>query len=128
MSLPRRLARLNRVGLNRVTRHVAPWLPGLAVVEHRGRRSGRRYRTPVTVFRTPTGYVIALTYGPRCDWVQNVVTAGEADLIIRRHRIRVTAPRVYRDGSRQAVGFLVRAALAVLRVDDFLALERALTA
>ena len=27
MPLPRRVARLNRIGLNRVARHVAVWLP-----------------------------------------------------------------------------------------------------
>ena len=29
-------------GLNRVTRRVAPWMPGFGVVAHAGRRSGRR--------------------------------------------------------------------------------------
>jgi hypothetical protein len=52
MPLRRTVARLNRNGLNRVMRHVAPWLPGLTVVVHRGRRSGRSYRTPVNLFRT----------------------------------------------------------------------------
>jgi len=29
MPIPRAVGRWNKVGLNRVTRHVAPWLPGL---------------------------------------------------------------------------------------------------
>jgi hypothetical protein len=36
---------------NRVTRPLVCWLPGFGVVEHAGRRLGRRYRTPVNVFR-----------------------------------------------------------------------------
>jgi len=40
-----------QAGLNRVTRHIAPWMPGLGVVIHRGRRSGRRYETPVNSSR-----------------------------------------------------------------------------
>ena len=32
MPLPRTLARWNKVGLNRVTKHVAPWMPGFGVV------------------------------------------------------------------------------------------------
>jgi deazaflavin-dependent oxidoreductase (nitroreductase family) len=124
MVLPRRVARLNRIGLNRVARRVAVWLPGFAVVVHRGRRSGRSYRTPVNIFPTPDGYVIVLTYGRSADWVRNVVAAGEADLISRRRIVHVTAPRVYRDPSRQAVGRLARPILALLRVDDFLALQR----
>jgi deazaflavin-dependent oxidoreductase (nitroreductase family) len=123
MPIPRTVARFNRVGLNRVTRHVASWLPGMAVVVHRGRRSGRTYRTPVNIFRTPRGYVLALTYGPGSDWVRNVLAAGEADLIIRRRRVHVTAPRLYHDPSRQAVGHLARPVLALLRVDDFLAVD-----
>ena len=50
MAIPRTVARWNKVGLNRVTRRIAPWMPGFGVVVHRGRRSGRRYRTPVNVF------------------------------------------------------------------------------
>ncbi len=49
MPIPRRVAQLNRVGLNRLTRRLAPWLPGFGVVVHRGRRSGREYHTPVNV-------------------------------------------------------------------------------
>lgn len=124
MVLPRRVARLNRIGLNRVTRRVAVWLPGLAVVVHLGRRSGRSYRTPVNIFPTRDGYVIALTYGPSSDWVRNVLAAGEADLISRRRLMHVTAPRVYRDPSRKAVGRLARPVLALLRVDYFLVLDR----
>jgi deazaflavin-dependent oxidoreductase (nitroreductase family) len=122
MPLTRTVARLNRIGLNRMMRHVAPWLPGMAVVVHRGRRSGRSYRTPVNIFHAPDGHVIALAYGPSSDWVRNVLAAGEADLIVRRRRVHVSAPRLYHDPTRQAVGFLARPILALLRVDDFLAL------
>ena len=72
MPFPRAIARLNRAGLNRLTRHTAPLTPGMGVVIHRGRRSGRHYETPVNVFRTPDGYMFALTYGPESDWVRNV--------------------------------------------------------
>jgi hypothetical protein len=61
---PQWLARLNKVGLNRVAKHVAPSLPGIGVVVHKGRRSGRTYQTPVNVFRTPDGFVIALVLHP----------------------------------------------------------------
>ncbi len=40
-------------------------MPGLGVVVHRGRRSGRLYQTPASVFATEDGFVTALTYGPR---------------------------------------------------------------
>src|SRR5262249_1796055 len=51
MALPRALARFNRLVTNRVLGVVAPWMPPFAVVVHRGRSSGRVYRTPVWAFR-----------------------------------------------------------------------------
>jgi hypothetical protein len=50
--LGRHVARFNPRVTNRITRPLARWLPGFGVVEHAGRRSGRRYRTPVNVFRS----------------------------------------------------------------------------
>jgi F420H(2)-dependent quinone reductase len=77
MPIPVRVARWNKVGLNRVVRRIAPWLPGLGLVVHRGRKSGRSYQTPVTVFPTENGFIIALTYGAEnTDWVKNVQAAG----------------------------------------------------
>lgn len=67
MPFPKVIARWNRVGLNRITRRIAPWAPGFGVVRHRGRRSGRTYETPVNVFTTSTGVRIALTYGADAD-------------------------------------------------------------
>ncbi|MFN8537303.1 MAG: hypothetical protein U0232_07475 [Thermomicrobiales bacterium] len=61
---------------NRVTRVVAGWLPGFAIVVHRGRKSGKEYRTPVNAFRTKEGYRIALTYGSGATGGRNVLTAG----------------------------------------------------
>lgn len=47
-----------------------------SVVQHVGRTSGTRYRTPVVAAATSEGFVIGLPYGPRADWLQNVLTAG----------------------------------------------------
>ena len=57
MPIPRRVGQWNKVGLNRLTRHIAPWMPGFGVIVHRGRRSGRRYQTPVNVFPTADGWL-----------------------------------------------------------------------
>ena len=50
MPLPRRLARFNLLVTNRVLGPFARHAPGFAVVLHVGRRSGRTYRTPVSLF------------------------------------------------------------------------------
>jgi hypothetical protein len=61
MPLSKRVAHFNKHVTNRLTRHIAGWLPGFAIVSHVGRRSGRSYRTPVNVFRVGERYLFALT-------------------------------------------------------------------
>lgn len=124
MPLPRSLARLNRVVTNRVLGPLAGWLPPFATVLHRGRSSGREYRTPVWTFRTGEGFVIALTYGANADWVRNVLTAGGCSLRRLGRLHDVTRPRlvVGRDGRSLMPGVL-RPVLLLLRVREFLELE-----
>ncbi len=124
MVIPRSIARFNRVVTNRISSIVAGWLPGFGIVEHAGRRSGRVYRTPVNVFRTWDGYVIALTYGPDTDWVKNVLAAGGCSVQVRGQRVRLTAPRIVHDADRRSAPPVVRQILAVLDVTEFLHLAR----
>ena len=83
MQLPQRLARFNRYVTNPVQRLWAGWAPTMGIIEHVGRRSGRTYRTPLTVFSTDDGVAILLTYGPDRDWLKNLTAAGGGRL--RRH-------------------------------------------
>jgi deazaflavin-dependent oxidoreductase (nitroreductase family) len=123
MPIPRRVARWNKVGLNRITRHVAPWMPGFGLVVHRGRRSGREYQTPVNVFPADGGFVIALTYGADTDWVKNVQAAGGCELRTRGRVLRVGSPRVYHDETRRGIRPLEREVLRLLGVADFLSVK-----
>jgi deazaflavin-dependent oxidoreductase (nitroreductase family) len=120
--LGRRVARFNTRVTNRLTMPFARLLPGFGVVLHFGRKSGRRYRTPVNVFRTARGYVFALTYGAEAEWVKNVLAAGCCELVTRGRRVRLTAPELRHDPDRRAVPALVRLPLRLLRVTDFLEL------
>ena len=63
--------------VNPLTRLVAGWLPGFGIIQYRGRRSGKDYRTPMNLFRRGDRMVFALTYGPDVQWVRNIVAAGE---------------------------------------------------
>ena len=128
MPLPRTLARWNKAGLNRVTRHVAPWMPGLGVVVHTGRRSGRRYQTPVNVFPAGDGYLLALTYGADSDWVKNVLAAGGCELVTRRRTVRLVTPQLVHDEHRRGIRPLERQVLRLIGVADFLSLKAAPTA
>lgn len=123
MPIPKAVGRWNKAGLNRVTRHIAPWMPGLGVIVHHGRRSGRRYETPVNVFSAGNGYVIALTYGPDTDWVKNVLAAGGCELRTRGRVLRADSPRVYHDETRRAIRPAERQVLKLIGVADFLSLR-----
>ncbi|WP_129666227.1 nitroreductase family deazaflavin-dependent oxidoreductase [Phytoactinopolyspora endophytica] len=91
--LPRWLARVNRVVTNRVMGLWAPYLPPWAVVVHRGRSSGRQYRTVLWAFVRKRTVVIALTYG-HTDWLSNL-EAADGGRIIRCGRTYVLKnPRV----------------------------------
>ena len=94
MQLPQWLARFNRYVTNPIQRLWAGWLPTFGILEHVGRRSGKAYRTPLTVFSTHEGVAILLTYGPNRDWLKNVLAAGGGRLRRYGRTFRVTEPRV----------------------------------
>lgn len=124
MPLPRALARFNRRVTNQVTGRFAGRLPGFAIVVHRGRASGREYRTPVNAFRRRGGgYVIAMTYGPDSQWARNVLAQGGGTLETRGRRVEVTNPRIVRDPARRLVPAPVRPILRLIDVDRFLELD-----
>ncbi|ORA19639.1 nitroreductase family deazaflavin-dependent oxidoreductase [Mycobacterium arosiense] len=98
MRFPERLARFNRHVTNPIQRMWAGWLPGFAIVEHVGRRSGKPYRTPVNSFLTSVdgkpGVAIPLAYGPDRDWLKNIEAAGGARLRRSAKTFGIAGPRV----------------------------------
>jgi deazaflavin-dependent oxidoreductase (nitroreductase family) len=123
MVVSKRVGRFNRAVTNRLTRPFVGRLPWFGIVQHRGRRSGRIYRTPVNAFSTDGGYVIALIYGAGADWVRNVTAAGGCELRVRGRQVRLTEPRIVHDDARREVPQVVRPALRLLGVADFLYLR-----
>ena len=97
MPLPKTLARFNLVVTNRIAGPAARRFPAMAVVTHVGRRSGTVRRTPVNLFRAGDRYVVALTYGPDSQWVQNVLAAGGCEVETRGRRLRLAEPEVVHD-------------------------------
>jgi deazaflavin-dependent oxidoreductase (nitroreductase family) len=124
MPAPRWLARANRYVTNPILGRLAPRLPGFGVIVHVGRKSQRQYRTPVNVFESDDGYVVALTYGRESEWVRNVLAAGGCVLETRGRSVQLTNPRLFHDAQRRAVPAPVRLILGLLHVNDFLAFTR----
>ena len=123
MPIPIMIASFNKKVTNRVTAPFAGHLPGFAVVRHRGRTSGRMYRTPVNVFRRSDDYVFVMTYGPDVDWVRNVEAAGECDIETRGRVVHLVQPRRFSDPGRDAVPGPVRMILRLIDVDEFMAMH-----
>ena len=94
MQLPQWLARFNRHVTNPIQRLWAGWAPTFGILEHVGRKSGRPYRTPLTVVSTSDGIAILLTYGPNRDWLKNITAAGNARMKRHGRTFTVTDPRV----------------------------------
>ncbi|MFA1540099.1 nitroreductase family deazaflavin-dependent oxidoreductase [Actinomadura monticuli] len=92
--MPSWLPSFNKKVTNRIQGVYAPYLPPLAMIVHRGRRSGREYRTPVTAFRSGGRLIVGLPYGRDTDWVRNLLAEGRGG-VERLGRVRrITAPRV----------------------------------
>src|SRR5438094_8957059 len=104
MHVPRFMRRVNRVFTNPVLGTLAWLFPPMAVVHHVGRKSGRRYRSPVVAFRSRAGVVIPMTYGRDVDWARNIVRAGGCDPAQGGRRLALKNPRlVGSDRPRQPV-------------------------
>jgi deazaflavin-dependent oxidoreductase (nitroreductase family) len=90
MPLPRWLAHINKRVFNpmEVRRGARP------VLIHTGRSSGKTYRTPLDTHHLPDGYLFIPLYGPRTDWVKNVLAAQAARLSIDGHEIELDSPRL----------------------------------
>jgi deazaflavin-dependent oxidoreductase (nitroreductase family) len=93
MRLSRRVAHFNRRVTNRIQGLYAWLLPPWAVIVHRGRRSGRNYRTPLFAFRRDRTIVIALLYGEESDWLRNL-RAGGGQVIRGGRTFSVRPPEV----------------------------------
>ena len=122
MPAPRWLARFNRRVSNRLLGPLATQFPGLGVVVHTGRKTGREFRTPVLLFRHDGGFVIALIYGRESEWVRNVIADDGCLLEARGRTQRLTRPRLFHDERRRAMPALARPLLALGSVSDFLEL------
>jgi deazaflavin-dependent oxidoreductase (nitroreductase family) len=124
MHLPHFMRRVNRVFTNPVLGTIAWLLPPLAVVHHVGRKSGRRYRTPVVAFRSAKGFVIPMTYGRDVDWARNLLKARGCELVQMGRHVALRNPRIV--DARVAYAHLppgVRSALRAADLPGYVLLE-----
>jgi deazaflavin-dependent oxidoreductase (nitroreductase family) len=95
-----------------------------AVIQHKGRRSGRLYTTPVLVEPIKDGFVIPLTYGTEADWTHNILAAGTCTIVWKGHEYAVENPQIIDRATALAMFSLpVRVGLRIFRIARFLKLK-----
>ncbi len=124
---PAAAKRFNRVAVKAAG---SRFLPIWAAVEHRGRKSGQTYTTPVAIAAsTPDSLYIGLPWGPGTDWVRNLQVAGGGRVRWKGASYAVTEPTVV--GAEEplaAAKALQRRLLSRWKLEHFLRLHRALGA
>lgn len=89
-----RRARFNRAVINRLVTPLSGRVAMWSLVSHVGRRSGKAYTTPVTMFDIDDGVAILLPYGRDRDWVNNLFAAGGGTVTKSGESFAVTNPRI----------------------------------
>src|ERR1700682_892611 len=70
------------------------WMPVVGILQHRGRRSGRIYATPIGMRPLGDGFVIPRTFGDNAAWYLNVKAAGGGHVTYLGRHYRVGQPEV----------------------------------
>ena len=98
MKFPPWIERLQIKYMNPIAVPIARFMPGITVIKHRGRTSGKQYETAITAYRKGDTVAIMLAHG-KTNWVKNVIAAGEADLRLGRRDVHLINPRIVAAGS-----------------------------
>ncbi|HLJ33370.1 MAG TPA: hypothetical protein VKU38_06960, partial [Ktedonobacteraceae bacterium] len=103
-----------------------PRLPMLAVMYHRGRRSGRSYTTPLGARPTVDGFVIPLTFGEQANWFRNVQAAGGCVIRWKGVNYPLIDPEVIdRATARPAFSPVERVLMPIIGIEQFVRLRHA---
>ena len=103
MRVPRAVARFNRRITNPLALKLGGWAPTVGSLEHTGRKSGKRFQTPLNIFDTADGYIILIGYGPESHWVKNVLAGGPATVHKHGKTVPVADPRIVTKAEGEAL-------------------------
>jgi deazaflavin-dependent oxidoreductase (nitroreductase family) len=131
-----RPSRFVRVAIRPMTKVLNPVMMKLAgrrhamiaaQVRHVGRKSGRRYVTPVGAARVGGTFVIPLTFGNQSDWSRNVRAAGRCSVRLGGVDYQVSRPELADRAEaapivRAAFNPVMRAGFRMLGIRQFLLL------
>jgi deazaflavin-dependent oxidoreductase (nitroreductase family) len=96
-----------------------------SVIRHRGRTTGKSYETPVWAVPTEEGFVIAIVYGSRTDWLKNVLASGAAAIVHEGGTYPVDRPQIVpMESARPYFPAMTRRIQRPVRVDRCLRVRR----
>jgi deazaflavin-dependent oxidoreductase (nitroreductase family) len=101
------------------------FFPLWAIVNHRGRRSGRAYAIPVAIRVSSDTFTIPLPWGEQTQWLRNVLAANGCVIRWRSVDHAATAPRVIGlEEAADAFHPIQRAVMRAAGIRSFLRLQR----
>lgn len=88
-----RIIVINKHVTNKILIHISGRKFGhFAILSHVGRKSGKLFRIPIIAEPIKNGFVIALTYGKKVDWYENVIAKGGCSLIWKNNEYILINP------------------------------------
>jgi deazaflavin-dependent oxidoreductase (nitroreductase family) len=117
---------LNKHFTNKLLIHISGRKFGhFAILSHTGRRTGKLYHTPIIAEPIDNGFMIALTYGKKVDWLANLMASGSCDLYWKEHDYHLVSPRVVdRESGLMAFPSPLNQVLRKVGIEYFLRLAR----
>ena len=89
----------NKITAGLAGKRYSPFSP----IEHVGRKSGKRYATPIITLKRGDNFIFALTYGPQVNWYRNILASSTAGL---KYQKKICARRSGRIDRRSGKNFL----------------------
>ncbi|MGB8214976.1 MAG: hypothetical protein WCE68_15620 [Anaerolineales bacterium] len=120
-----RIRVLNKHVTNKIMIRIAGKRFGhFVVLSHVGRKSGKLYRIPVIAEPVENGFVVALTYGRKVDWCENVLAKGGCSLLWKEKEYALARPEfIDKELGLAAFPALFRSGLRAMGIEYYLKLE-----
>ncbi len=120
-----RVRYFNKLVTNKLLIHISGKKIGhFVILSHVGRKSGRLYRIPIIAEPTVNGFMIALTYGRKVDWVENVLAKGSCSMVWKNKEYPLFHPEfVDKEIGLAAFPAFFRSGLKMMGIQYYLRLE-----
>jgi deazaflavin-dependent oxidoreductase (nitroreductase family) len=114
--MPSWMPAFNRAVTNRIVGPFAGRVPPYGAIRHRGRNSGRSYRTPVLALIDGSSLTVPLPYGDEVDWLRNLLAARGGELEFLGRRYAIVNPRVLSEAQARKHSTAARVASRLVKV------------